>query len=240
MILTGKTDIGRRKRNEDSYLILQKDRFSIAAVSDGMGGHAAGETASRICVETLNDCFSAPPIPAESDLIDAFYLANSAVWDAAAADDALLGMGATLVAAVLFPDRFLAANVGDSRLYLYHDRTLSQITHDHSFVAELVRAKAITPEEAKTHPNRNIVMRAIGTDSRVKTDVFSCTWEPGDILLLCSDGLCGTLSDTELTDVLNHTGDLDIACSILIERALAGGSTDNITVVLAKNTEANA
>ncbi len=237
MKLTGKTETGRRPRNEDSYLILTGEDCFLAAVSDGMGGHAAGETASRLSIETLYRLLSSPGAHDESDLRAAFSEANRVVCSEAEANPAYSGMGATLVAALLTPAGFYAANVGDSRLYLYDGKTLRQITHDHSFVAELVRRGIITKEEARTHPRRNLITRSIGSEPEVNVDLFDCSWNAGDILLLCSDGLCGTLLESEMADILNHIHDLDTACSVLIERALQQGSSDNITVVLAQNTE---
>ncbi len=237
MNLTGKTETGRRQHNEDAYLVTSRDDRCFVAVSDGMGGHAAGETASRIAIDTLDRLLSAADPIDEAALREAFVAANRAVFDAAASDESKHGMGATLVCAVLNPDTFFAANVGDSRLYLYHDGAIRQVSHDHSFVAELVRRKLITPEEAKTHPRRNLITRAIGTESSVKVDLFSCEWAKDDILLLCSDGLSGSLEEHEMEMLLKGSSDLDEICAGMIHRAYENGSTDNITVVLAKNTE---
>ena len=235
MNLTGRTEAGRRANNEDAFFAGVIGSRPIAVVSDGMGGHRAGEVASRMAIETVlsaltessNDCSP----------VQAFALANRAVFDAAAHDDAKAGMGATLVLALPEREQFVAANVGDSRLYLLHDGVLRQVSHDHSYVAELVRRGIITKEEAKTHPRRNVITRAIGTDLTVKTDVFAEDWSDGDVLLLCSDGLSGSLSESEMTYLLLAEPDLDRACEKLIERAYQNGSTDNITVVLVKNTE---
>lgn len=237
MNLTGRTEKGLREQNEDSYYVMNEDALRAVAVSDGMGGHAAGEIASRIAVKTLADVLKHSEKIDASALRSAFLKANEAVFDAASRDEALHGMGATLVCAVLFPDCYIAANVGDSRLYHYHDMTLTQISHDHSFVAELVRRKLITKEEAKTHPRRNLITRAIGTDRSIKADLFPCEWAPNDILLLCSDGLSGSVEEEEMCQVLRTMSSLDDGCSRLIELALTNGSTDNITVVLARNSE---
>ena len=149
-------------------------------------------------------------------------------------------MGCTLVAAILEPERFIAANIGDSRLYHFNGTELRQITHDHSYVAELVRRGVITEEEANTHPQRNIITRAVGTESRVSADIFCCDWKTGDLLLLCSDGLSGVLNNAEMASCLVNCSDLDAACETLIRRALDAGSRDNITVVLAVNDGGNA
>ena len=237
MNLTGKTATGLRKQNEDSYFVFRGSNFSVAAVSDGMGGHAAGETASRITVETLESVLCNVFQPDAGLLRSAVQTANETVYTAASKDEVLRGMGATLVCAVLFPDCYIAANVGDSRLYHFHDETLTQVSHDHSFVAELVRRKLISADEAKTHPRRNLITRAIGTDSSVKVDLFPCEWSRNDILLLCSDGLSGSIDEEEIINILKTMSSLEDGCSKLIDLALINGSTDNITVVLVQNSE---
>ena len=240
MKFAGKTETGLRPQNEDCFMLLHTDTLNAVAVSDGMGGHQAGEIASRLAVDTLEQMLSANHSDPEAALSSAFLEANSAVHARASMNDEMYGMGCTLVAALLEADRFTAANVGDSRLYYFDGTSLTQITHDHSFVAELVRRDAITPEEAKTHPRRNLITRAVGTETRVSADIFSCEWKQNDMILLCSDGLCGVLDDAEMAAYLRNSIDLDATCAALIQRALAAGSRDNITVVLAKNDGGNA
>ena len=235
MKFAGKTETGLRKQNEDNFMLLHTDTLDAVAVSDGMGGHQAGEIASQLAVETLQNRLLSNASDPEAALSGAFAEANTAVHTRASLNDEMYGMGCTLVAAILEPDRFVAANVGDSRLYHFDGKTLRQVTHDHSFVAELVRRGAITPEEAKTHPRRNLITRAIGTELRVVADVFACEWKKNDMLLLCSDGLCGVLDDAEMAAFLRNCTDLDATCTALIQRALTAGSRDNITVVLAEN-----
>lgn len=240
MKFAGRTETGLRSQNEDRYMILLTESLHAVAVSDGMGGHRAGETASKTAVETLEKVLSSTDSEWEAALSDAFSEANLAVHTLAQSDDSMFGMGCTLVAAICDEQHFVAANVGDSRLYRFDGSTLHQVTHDHSFVAELVRRGIITPEEAKTHPRRNLITRAIGTEGHVSVDIFSCEWNPDDILLLCSDGLCGVLDDAETAAFLRNSTDLDLTCAALISRALALGSRDNITVVLAQNDGGNA
>ena len=239
MRFAGKTETGLRSQNEDCYMLLHTESIDAVAVSDGMGGHQAGEIASRLSVETLERMLSDSRIGAEAALSSAFSEANRAVHTLAAENDDMYGMGCTLVAAILFPDRFVAANVGDSRLYHFDGAKLTRVTHDHSFVAELVRRGAITEQEAKTHPRRNLITRAIGTEMRVSTDIFTLDWKKGDLLLLCSDGLCGVLDDDEMASYLSDCTDLDAACAALIDAALKAGSRDNITVVLALHDGGN-
>ncbi|MBQ2201123.1 MAG: Stp1/IreP family PP2C-type Ser/Thr phosphatase [Clostridia bacterium] len=233
MRFAGKTETGLRPQNEDSYLLLHTKTLDAVAVSDGMGGHRAGEIASRLAVETLEKMLLSNHDDPEAALSSAFIEANSVVHNRASMNDEMYGMGCTLVAAILLEDRFIAANIGDSRLYHFDGSALRQITHDHSFVAELVRRGAITPEEAKTHPRRNLITRAVGTEMRVSADIFSCDWKKGDMLLLCSDGLCGVLDAPEIAAYLRNCADPDATCTALIQRALTAGSRDNITVVLA-------
>jgi protein phosphatase len=235
MIFAGKTETGLRPQNEDCYMLLHTDTLDAVAVSDGMGGHQAGEVASRLAVDTIKEMLLKHHDDPESALSSAFSEANREVHTLASMKDEMYGMGCTLVGAILESDRFTAANIGDSRLYHFDGAALRQITHDHSFVAELVRRGAITPAEAKTHPRRNLITRAVGTDSRVSADIFCCDWKKNDMLLLCSDGLCGVLDDAEMAAFLRNCTDLEATCKALIERALAAGSRDNITVVLAKN-----
>ncbi len=240
MKCAGRTETGLRSQNEDSYLILNTESVHAVAVSDGMGGHRAGETASATAIATLSERLNACNDEWEAALSNAFREANTAVHTLAQSDDSMFGMGCTLVAAVYDDTHFVAANVGDSRLYHFDGTSIRQVTHDHSFVAELVRRGIITSEEAKTHPRRNLITRAIGTESRVASDIFPCEWKRGDMLLLCSDGLCGVLSDAETAAYLRNSTDLDATCAALISRALALGSRDNITVVLVQNDGGNA
>ena len=240
MRFAGKTVTGLRPQNEDNYLILHTDAIDAVAVSDGMGGHQAGEVASALAVETLERVLSELHPSPEAALSEAFAEANAVVHTRASLADEMYGMGCTLVGAIVSPDRFTAANIGDSRLYHFDGETLRPVTHDHSFVAELMRRGAITPAEEKTHPRRNLITRAVGTESRVKADIFSCEWKQGELLLLCSDGLCGVLDDEEMAAFLKRGDDLDAICDALVEAALNAGSRDNITVVLVKNDGGNA
>ena len=240
MRFAGRTETGLRSQNEDQYMILHTDSLFAFAVSDGMGGHRAGETASATAVETLQQSLLLGDASREAALSNAFTKANHAVHSLAQSDDSMYGMGCTLVAAICDENGFVAANVGDSRLYHFDGKSLKQITHDHSFVAELVRRGIITREEAKTHPRRNLITRAIGTEEHVSADLFDCIWKPGDMLLLCSDGLCGVMDEAEMAAYLRNSVDLDATCAALISRALQLGSRDNITVVLVANDGGNA
>lgn len=237
MTYTTRTNIGQRANNEDhAYTPSNAGALAFVALSDGMGGHAAGEVASKLAVsstlEALPEKTAAEPA---SLLRRAVAQANLSVYRAAHDDIALHGMGATLVCAILKKDRFVAANVGDSRLYHFNSVALKQITTDHSFVELLTQAGTITREEARTHPKRNIITRAIGSGLSVEVDIFAEKWAENDLLLLCSDGLTDNVDDRTICEILKTNETLDILAERLIGCALDSGANDNITVVLVRN-----
>ena len=234
-----KTEIGKRAHNEDSYLLPGGETLPLLfAVADGMGGHAAGAVASGIVVEKLGETDLSGFVEHEVEqLIGAIQRANLAVYEAAEADKSLFGMGTTLACALILGKSYLAANVGDSRLYYFDGKSLERVTTDHSLVEQLVQSGVITREEAKYHPHRNIITRGIGLSPAVDVDVFERDWNAGDILLLCSDGLHGALEDEEMACVLSSGQTLDEMCEDLVHLALKNGSTDNITLVLVRREE---
>lgn len=227
---------GRRPNNEDVVFTRFDPRYPlIAAVSDGMGGHAAGEVASRISIEAL-DMWTRELVDAPQNvLVDAFFNANAQVMAAAEADRKLRGMGATLVAAIFYHDHFITANIGDSRLYLVSNGEIRQVTFDHSYVQELVRRGFLTAEEARRHPKKNVITRCIGTESSFEPDVFYTRWDPRDLVILCSDGLCDVLRDEDMLALVNQQEDLDALCRALFDAASEKGSADNISLVLVRN-----
>ena len=234
MKFAARSDIGKRVHNEDSYLMPEKEGFPMLfAVADGMGGHAAGAVASNLLVENLKgfDQTALPDLPLE-ELRLAIEQANRNVFQEAEQDRSLRGMGTTLVAAFLLGNKYIAANVGDSRMYCFDGETLETVTIDHSLVEQLVRTGAITREEARIHPQRNIITRAVGVSPMVDVDLFEREWKPGDILLLCSDGLHGALETDDFISVLSSSRSLETKCDLLVQIALDNGSTDNITVLL--------
>jgi protein phosphatase len=234
-----KTDIGKRVHNEDSYLLSERgDLPMLFAVADGMGGHAAGSVASQLLVEQLAefDCEVEPGRELE-ELRFAISNANLGVFRAAEKDRTLRGMGSTLVAALILGKDYIAANVGDSRMYQYHNKTLFAVTTDHSLVEQLVLAGAITKDEARVHPQRNIITRAMGVSSSVDIDLFERLWVPGDILMLCSDGLHGSVEEDDIITVLSSGRSLESMCDVLVQLALDNGGTDNITVILIRLEE---
>lgn len=232
-----KSHIGKRIHNEDSCFVPPKEcTYPLVAVSDGMGGHAAGAVASKLIIDGVSEEFAAArDEDVVSQLKRTIQRVNLDVYRTAQDSENLKGMGATLVCAVLSPTRFVAANVGDSRLYHFGQNEFHFITTDHSYVQMLVDEGAITPEQARTHPQRNLITRAMGIGLRADIDIYDRAWHEGDILLLCSDGLHGSVEKDELIAVLSNDTSLENMCDQLVSLALDNGATDNITVVLARN-----
>lgn len=231
------TDIGKhRKRNEDSVCAGMTDKIAYAVVADGMGGHLAGEIASRMAVELIEKEFM--KINPETDNIinkikGAYIDANSKIYQYAEDNSKILGMGTTAVSAIVLGSQLIVANIGDSRAYMIGKQNIIQVSKDHSYVQQLVDAKTITKEQAMNHPKRNYITRAMGTDEGIITDVFIKEYS-GETVLLCSDGLCGLVTDKEIFDIVKGTDDLEKTAHMLIEKANEKGGTDNITVALMK------
>ncbi|MGI6105587.1 MAG: Stp1/IreP family PP2C-type Ser/Thr phosphatase [Raoultibacter sp.] len=223
-----RTDIGLvRKHNEDSLIVSPP----LFAVADGMGGHAAGEVASEVAVNTL-----AEHAPAHADaeaLGQAVRAANLEVIRAATDGRGREGMGTTLTAAMLEGERLVVAQAGDSRAYLLHKGKLQQITRDHSLMADMIEAGQITPAEARVHPNRSVITRALGSDPEMLADLYEINVEAGDRLLLCSDGLSSLIEDDEIEDILLRIGDAQRCASSLVNAAITAGGHDNVTVIVA-------
>ena len=218
-----------RSNNQDSYLAADP----LYAVADGMGGAAAGEVASALAIEALNNGFSRTDLATADELISAAQAANRAVWDEAEAHPEMRGMGTTLVAIALVEGPELAIiNIGDSRLYVLQGGQLRQITFDHNLVAEMVAEGRITPAEAEVHPRRNIMTRALGVEPEVPIDLFVEEPQPGDRYLLCSDGLPREVSDDRIAAVLRSLASPQDAAKALVEEAKGNGGNDNITVVV--------
>ncbi len=228
--------LGRRPNNEDVVFTRFDPRYPlIAAVSDGMGGHAAGEVASHISIEALDTWTRELCDAPQNVLVDAFFNANAQVISTAEADRKLRGMGATLVAAIFYHDHFITANIGDSRLYLVSGEEIRQVTFDHSYVQELVRRGFLTEEEAWKHPKKNVITRCIGTEIAFEPDVFYTRWNPKDLVLLCSDGLTDVLREGDILTLVKQEADLDTLCQALVDAAYDKGSPDNISLVLVRN-----
>jgi PPM family protein phosphatase len=231
---SARTDVGRtRDHNEDSYGIGEGElveRFGeLLVICDGMGGHAAGEVASRVAVETiLSDYYAIDDEERNGALEQAFSHANEQIYASGRGS-----MGTTGVAALLYHDALHIANVGDSRAYLIRDGEIRQLSRDHSFVSDQVAAGLITPDQARSSPHRNVITRALGYQSEVSVDLFRWPLQIGDIILLCSDGLHGLVTDEEIAEIAiaNAT---DEAIDRLINLANERGGSDNITVAIAR------
>jgi PPM family protein phosphatase len=213
----------RRRRNEDSFVVAPP----LFAVADGMGGARAGDIASRLAATTVRE--------EHGDRVDVAELireANRRVFERARDDASASGMGTTMTVALVEGDQVTIGHVGDSRAYRLRENALEQLTEDHSLVAELVRSGKLSPEEAETHPQRSMITRVLGTDPDVDADTFTVEAQPGDVFLLCSDGLTTMVEENHIVDVVNrHRGDLERAAKQLISDANRSGGEDNVTVV---------
>jgi protein phosphatase len=230
--IAGATDAGRvRRRNEDAFVCAPP----LFAVADGMGGAQAGEIASRLAANALRDELahaSQSALPPEARLRSVIQEANRRIYARAADDPRASGMGTTVTAALLVDGRVSIGHVGDSRAYRLRDGVLAQLTDDHSLVADLVRSGRLTPEEAELHPQRSVITRALGTDAAVSVDSFTVDALPGDVFLLCSDGLTTMVDEDAVVRTVLEADTLEAAARALVEAANRGGGEDNITVVL--------
>jgi len=233
----GFTDVGRvRSRNEDSYALVENEH--LAVVADGMGGHGNGDIASRIAVEAVQEKYAGARGRAGDEfavaerLQTAFAHAHEMIRAAGEEDNSLRGMGTTLVAAVVEDRSAVIGHVGDSRAYALRGSTLTQLTEDHSWVREQIEAGHLSVDQAREHPFKSVVTRALGGENSVKVDLRRVHLQAGDILLLCSDGLTTMLTDEEIAALLNEGGSLDERTRRLVDAANELGGADNITVVM--------
>ncbi|MCI8692312.1 MAG: Stp1/IreP family PP2C-type Ser/Thr phosphatase [Lachnospiraceae bacterium] len=231
------TDIGRKRKTNQDYVYTSEQPVgslpNLFLVADGMGGHNAGDYASRVAVESILEKIADSP---ETDPLrnfdDAIQYANSRIRKLASESAELEGMGTTVVAAACEGNRLYVANVGDSRLYVINRFGIRQITRDHSWVEEMVRLGEIEKEEARNHPDKNIITRAVGTDDMVKTDFFAVQLEEGDEVLMCTDGLTNMLEDEEIRMILDGARDIVEKAQQLVRAANDNGGRDNISVIL--------
>jgi PPM family protein phosphatase len=229
MDTAGFTDPGRkRRRNEDSFVIDPP----LFAVADGMGGAQAGEVASRLAAAAFREFHDADDLHPEKRLAAIIKEANRRIYERAADDAQVSGMGTTITAALVAADALVIGHVGDSRAYRLRGGKFEQLTDDHSLVADLVRSGRITPEEADAHPQRSVITRALGTDSEVDVDTFTVPAESDDLFLICSDGLTTMVDDEQIRDLVTRAQDLEQAGKGLVKAANKAGGEDNITVVL--------
>lgn len=228
-----------RAENQDAYhFTLPTAGSALGVICDGMGGAKGGKTASRMAVRAFADWLR-PKLQEELEeeqlkelLEQAAQAANKAVYERSREDPLLQGMGTTMVAVALLPGCAVVLNVGDSRAYHITGETLARITNDHSLVEDMVSHGKITREEAKHHPQKNLITRALGAEASVVCDLFSVPLASGDHLLLCSDGLTNLVSEEELLATVLQSGTPEVCCDQLLQKALSCGAPDNVTVVL--------
>lgn len=236
----GLTDVGNvREQNQDSYRIVPLAAETIlAVVCDGMGGAKSGNVASRLACEVFSEevrrSFRAEMTPAEMRemLRTAAHLANASVFEHSQLSEEFAGMGTTLVSALMRPETAVVLNIGDSRAYLLNSDGVRCITTDHSLVELMVQRGELTPEQAKNHPGKNLITRAVGTEKQVTADVFCVPLRKGDNLLLCTDGLSNQMADQEILFEVVHGIRKDDCCQRLLEIAKSRGAPDNVTSVL--------
>jgi protein phosphatase len=246
--VAGETNVGmKRTHNEDNFSILEDAGLYI--VADGMGGHASGEVASKMAVDSLREFFAATAQDPErtwpykmdrskgyeeNRLITGIKLANLRIYESAQRDPRQRGMGTTIVTMFAVEDGVYVAHVGDSRAYRVRDGNLEQLSEDHSLLNDYIKMKRLSAEEIANFPHKNVIVRALGMKDTVKVDTRYEQPRVGDVYVLCSDGLSGPVTDPELLDIVLTTADLKAAATKLIEKANAAGGPDNITVVLAR------
>ena len=237
----GYTDVGKqRKENQDAYYINinSENCQAVCVVCDGMGGAKAGNVASKVAIDSFTGRVQGLLRPNRSAqqlkeiMRDAIGYANDQVHQLAIADEKYCGMGTTLVAVLISGDSVVIGNIGDSRAYFVDGDGIRRITRDHSLVEDMVMLGQLTEEEAKDHPNKNLITRAVGTDVSVAVDLYEFVLEPDSYLLLCSDGLSNLVSDQEMLYEIVHGRELESCCKRLTEIANARGGFDNITSVL--------
>jgi len=231
------TDVGKvRDINQDCF--VTNEDFGLFMVADGMGGHLAGEKAAQSAVEVVTAMIcedgarNGDPVGL---LRRAIQEANRQIVQASLQDSSMRGMGTTATVAIAEGDSLHLGHVGDSRAYLVRQgKEIEQVTEDHSVVAQLLKAGAITPQEAAHHPYRNVITRCLGMQMDVEADTITVTWQPGDALLLCTDGLSGLVSDEEMLAMATQDSDPQDACQKMLDLAMARGGYDNITVVIVR------
>ena len=238
MAATLRTDIGKlRKQNEDAAWF--DEARAVFAVADGMGGHLAGEVASRMAIEAVQRMARENERPGIAALREAVACAHETILAHAQDHIECAGMGTTLSVLWLGENYAYIAHVGDSRIYSLGEGSLTQITQDHSLVEELVRAGLITREQARTHPRRNIITRALGTHGENEPDLLVTDVQDGDVFLLCTDGLTGMVPDDEIERTLRDCG-IEAAADRLLALALDAGGRDNVTLILCARKGAGA
>ena len=231
------TDVGRKRQLNEDFVCAKTEKIgalpNFFIIADGMGGHKAGERASKETVEIMLESLSKNEnADAKECLSNALRAANFRVFQDANGSEELEGMGTTAVAATILGTKLCAMNVGDSRLYVISQGEIRQITMDHSLVEEMVRKGVLPKEKARNHPKKNIITRAVGVSPIVEPDFFEVELKAGDKVLMCSDGLSNMLEDEELRGIAESKGSLEEKARLLIDAANVNGGKDNISVIL--------
>ncbi|XXT96748.1 Stp1/IreP family PP2C-type Ser/Thr phosphatase [Sorangium sp. So ce834] len=249
--MAGETNVGRkRNHNEDNFGIMVE--YGLFMVADGMGGHASGEVASKMAVDAMQDFFAQTQDDPErtwpykmdrskgyeeNRLITGIKLANLRIYETAQREAKKRGMGTTFVGIFTANDGVYVAHVGDSRVYRFREGRLEMLTEDHSLLNDYIKMKRLTPEEIANFPHKNVIVRALGMKDTVKVDTRFEVPQLNDLYVLCSDGLSGPVSDSEMAQILTDHQDIQVATSKLIERANENGGPDNVTCVLVRWTQ---
>lgn len=244
----GLTDVGRKRtHNEDNFEIVESENLYM--VADGMGGHSSGEVASRMAVDTVSEFFKATSADPEATwpykmdrtrgyeenrLVTGLKLANRRIYEASQRESRLHGMGTTMVALICVQNECVLGHVGDSRIYRLRGQNLEQLTEDHSLLNDYIKMKSMTQEEIDNFPHKNVIVRALGMKETVKVDAIVDKPEPGDLYVMCSDGLAGPISDEEIRTIVLANKDLKVASQALIDQANSNGGPDNISAVLVR------
>ena len=245
----GNTHVGmKRAQNEDNLFLMPEENLYI--VADGMGGHSAGEVASKMAVEIVSQFFGETTEDEEvtwpfkldrqkkyeeNRLVTSIKLANLRIYEAAVSDATSKGMGTTIVTVLFTKEGVYCAHVGDSRIYRIRNGEMELLTEDHSLLNDYIKMKDLTPEEIENFPHKNVIVRALGMKETVQVDVYFEKPQHGDIYLLCSDGLSGMIEDPDMNALVAECGDnLEEACNRLIQLGNKNGGTDNITVALSQ------
>lgn len=248
--IAGETNVGRkRNHNEDNFALLPEHGLFI--VADGMGGHASGEVASQMAVDAMTEFFAQTALDPErtwpykmdrskgyeeNRLITGIKLANLRIYETAQRESKKRGMGTTFVSIFNATEGVYVAHVGDSRVYRFREGKLEALTEDHSLLNDYIKMKSLTPEEIAAFPHKNVIVRALGMKDTVKVDTRLEAPAAGDVYLLCSDGLCGPVTDEDIALILGEHSDITVATSKLIEKANENGGPDNVTAVLVRWT----
>ncbi|MBQ7032332.1 MAG: Stp1/IreP family PP2C-type Ser/Thr phosphatase [Clostridia bacterium] len=240
IVFAARTDIGKERKVNQDFCIASDDRPHLFILCDGMGGHQSGDVASRTAAESIETYIRTQSAldydaeKAERVLKGAVSYANNIVFTRAMGQEALYGMGTTADVCMVDFDMLYIAHVGDSRVYLLREGLLRQLTTDHSYVEELVQNGIITENEAKCHPNKNVITRAVGTNRKLECDFMSLQLQQGDQILMCSDGLSNMLTESEIKNMLISGEDPAVVTENLIRRANENGGKDNITAIVIK------